>query len=168
MVAEVQPFRPVDLPRITQLITKSNQFNVTTRRRSEAELTVISQDHEWGHFSVRLKDRFGDHGLISVVILRFENRVAEIDTWLMSCRVLKRQVEEVVLNEIFRQARGRDCQEVRGCYLPTEKNGIVKDLYLKFGFIRQEKGGAGEYYGLAIQDFRSLGHRISIRQDEPS
>jgi FkbH-like protein len=168
MVAEVQPFRPVDLPRITQLITKSNQFNVTTRRRSEAELTVILQNHEWGHFSVRLKDRFGDHGLISVVILRFENRVAEIETWLMSCRVLKRQVEEVVLNEIFRQARGRDCQEVRGCYLPTEKNGIVKDLYSKFGFIRQEKVGAGECYGLAIQDFRPLGHRINIGQDEPS
>jgi FkbH-like protein len=168
MVAEVQPFRLVDLPRITQLITKSNQFNVTTKRRSEAELTVISQDHDWGHFSVRLKDRFGDHGLISVVILRFENGVAEIDTWLMSCRVLKRQVEEVVLNEIFRQARARDCQEVRGCYLPTEKNGIVKDLYSKFGFIRQEKRGAGECYGLAIQDFRPLGHRINIRQDEPS
>jgi predicted enzyme involved in methoxymalonyl-ACP biosynthesis len=103
-----------------------------------------------------------------VVILRFEDGMAEIDTWLMSCRVLKRQVEEVVLNEIFRQARGRDCQEVRGCYLPTEKNGIVKDLYSKFGFIPQEKRGAGECYSLAIQDFRPLDHRINIRQDEPS
>ena len=168
MVAEVQPFRSVDLPRITQLIAKSNQFNVTTRRRSEAELAVISQDDGWGHFSVRLKDRFGDHGLISVVILRFENGVAEIDTWLMSCRVLKRQVEEVVLNEILRQARVRGCREVRGIYLPTEKNGIVKDLFSKFGFIPQEKGGPGKCYGLAIQDFRPLVHRISLQQDEPS
>ena len=168
MVAEVQPFRSVDLPRITQLIAKSNQFNVTTRRRTEAELTAISQNPEYGHFSVRLRDRFGDHGLISVVILHFENGVAEIDTWLMSCRVLKRQVEEVVLNEILRQARARSCQEVGGIYLPTEKNGIVKDLFSKFGFIPQEKGGPGKCYGLAIQDFRPLVHRISLQQDEPT
>ena len=103
-----------------------------------------------------------------MVILRFENGVAEIDTWLMSCRVLKRQVEEVVLNEILRQARVRGCREVRGIYLPTEKNGIVKDLFSKFGFIPQEKGGPGKCYGLAIQDFRPLVHRISLQQDEPS
>jgi len=168
MVAEVLPFRSVDLPRITQLIAKSNQFNVTTRRRTEAELTAISQNPEYGHFSVRLRDRFGDHGLISVVILHFENGVAEIDTWLMSCRVLKRQVEEVVLNEILRQARVRSCREVRGIYLPTEKNGIVEDLFTKFGFIPQEKGGPGKCYGLAIQDFRPLVHRISLQQDEPT
>jgi len=168
MVAEVQPFRSVDLPRITQLIAKSNQFNVTTRRRTDAELGAISQNPEYGHFSVRLRDRFGDHGLISVVILHFENGVAEIDTWLMSCRVLKRQVEEVVLNEILRQARVRSCREVRGIYLPTEKNGIVKDLFSGFGFIAQEKGGPEKCYGLAIQDFRPLVHRISLQQDEPS
>jgi FkbH-like protein len=168
MVAEVHPFRSVDLPRIAQLIAKSNQFNVTTRRRTEAELTAISQNPEGGHFSVRLRDRFGDHGLISVVILHFKNGVAEIDTWLMSCRVLKRQVEEVVLNEILRQARARSCREVRGIYLPTEKNGIVKDLFSKFGFIPQEKGGPGKCYGLAIQDFRPLVHRISLQQDEPA
>jgi len=166
MVAVVQPFRSVDLPRIAQLIVKSNQFNVTTRRRTEAELTAISQNPEYGHFSVRLRDRFGDHGLISVVILHFENGVAEIDTWLMSCRVLKRQVEEVVLNEILRQARGRGCREVTGFYLPTEKNGIVKDLFSSFGFIPQEKGEPGKCYGLAIQDFRPLVHRISLQQDE--
>jgi len=168
MVAEVHPFRSVDLPRIAQLIAKSNQFNVTTRRRTEAELTAISQNPEGGHFSVRLRDRFGDHGLISVVILHFKNGVAEIDTWLMSCRVLKRQVEEVVLNEILRQARARSCREVRGIYLPTEKNGIVKDLFSKFGFIPQEKGGPGKCYGLAIQDFRPLVHRISLQQYEPT
>jgi predicted enzyme involved in methoxymalonyl-ACP biosynthesis len=106
--------------------------------------------------------------LISVVILHFENEVVEIDTWLMSCRVLKRQVEEVVLNEILRQARVRSCREVRGIYLPTEKNGIVKDLFTKFGFIPQEKGGPGKCYGLAIQDFRPLVHRISLQQDEPT
>lgn len=168
MVAQVRPFLPVDLPRIAQLVAKSNQFNLTTRRRSEAELVEISQNPGWGHFSVRLRDRFGDHGLIAVVILRFQKEKAEIDTWLMSCRVLKRQVEELVLNEIFQQARRRGGKAVEGLYLPSGKNGIVKDLFSQFSFAKRGKSGAGDSYSLETDDFRPWDHQIKILSDEPS
>jgi FkbH-like protein len=85
-------------------------------------------------FTVRLADRFGDYGLISIVIGRVQGGEAEIDTWLMSCRVLKRQVEEEVLNEIVRLARMRGCTRIKGVYLPTPKNGMVRNHYPELGF----------------------------------
>jgi FkbH-like protein len=79
----------VDVPRLSQLINKSNQFNLTTRRRSEAEVIAVMNDPEYVGYSMRLKDRFGDHGLISIVIGKKAGETMQIDTWLMSCRVLK-------------------------------------------------------------------------------
>lgn len=134
MKARVLPFRAEDVPRIAQLINKSNQFNLTTRRRSEAEVAALAESPAHACFTVRLGDRFGDHGLIAVVIAAHEGEHLEIDTWLMSCRVLKRQVEELTVNEIVRRARERGAARVRGVYLPTAKNGMVKDLYPRFGF----------------------------------
>ena len=135
MAAQIKEFNPLDLPRITQLINKSNQFNLTTKRRTEAELQALLTDPRFVGFSVRLADRFGDHGLISVVIChRLNQYVLEVDTWLMSCRVLKRQVEELVLNQIVLLARALDCKCIRGSYLPTAKNSMVRNLYPGFGF----------------------------------
>ncbi len=135
MAGTFREFNPIDLPRIAQLINKSNQFNLTTRRRSEAELAALMSDQRYTGFSMRLSDRFGDHGLISVVIcLRNDDASLEIDTWLMSCRVLKRQVEEQVLNEIVRTARVNGCRLITGVYLPTAKNQMVSDLYARLGF----------------------------------
>ena len=134
MQAHIREFRSVDAPRISQLINKSNQFNLTTRRRTEAQVLSVIEDPSHFHFTVRLADRFGDYGLISVVIGKMEGEIAEIDTWLMSCRVLKRQVEEEVLNEIVRQAQMRGAARIRGIYLPTPKNGMVRDHYPNLGF----------------------------------
>ena len=134
MQAVIREFRAVDAPRISQLINKSNQFNLTTRRRTEAQVEAVRCDPACFHFTVRLADRFGDYGLISVVIGRVEGEEAEIDTWLMSCRVLKRQVEEEVLNEIVRLARLAGATRIKGVYLPTSKNGMVRDHYAKLGF----------------------------------
>jgi FkbH-like protein len=165
MVGEIHPFRPVDLPRVAQLVAKSNQFNLTTRRHSEAELGAIMNHPDTGHFSVRLRDRFGDHGLISVVILRFANGVAEVDTWLMSCRVLKREVEEVVLNEMMRLAQGRGCGEIRGVYLPTSKNALVGELYPQMGFSPYLTNGKDEgiCYTLKTAGFSPKKHHIKIQ-----
>jgi FkbH-like protein len=165
MVAEIHPFRPLDLPRVAQLVAKSNQFNLTTQRHSEAELGAIMTHPDTGHFSVRLRDRFGDHGLISVVILRFAKGVAEVDTWLMSCRVLKRGVEEGVLNEIIRLAQGRGCEEIRGVYRPTPKNTLVQGLYLQMGFSPCPAGGKDEgiCYSLRTAGFSPRKHHIKIR-----
>ena len=134
MQAHIREFRAVDAPRISQLINKSNQFNLTTRRRTEAQVQAIVADPAYFHFTVRLADRFGDYGLISVVIGKIDGDVAEIDTWLMSCRVLKRQVEEEVLNQIVRLAQMHGATRIRGVYLPTAKNGMVRDHYPNLGF----------------------------------
>jgi FkbH-like protein len=83
---------------------------------------------------VRLADRFGDHGLIAVVITEHRGETLEVDTWLMSCRVLKRQVEDLVLNEIVRLARKRDCQRIIGRYVPSPKNQMVSTLFPDLGF----------------------------------
>lgn len=135
MVGSFAEFNSLDLPRVAQLINKSNQFNLTTKRRTESELTALMSDERCIGFSMRLADKFGDHGLISVVICRItEDKTFEIDTWLMSCRVLKRQVEDFVLNEIVRLAETKNCKRIKGLYLPTAKNGMVSDLYPKLGF----------------------------------
>jgi FkbH-like protein len=143
MQAVIREFRPVDVPRISQLINKSNQFNLTTRRRTEAQVEAVIADPACFHFTVRLADRFGDYGLISVVIGRIAGEEAEIDTWLMSCRVLKRQVEEEVLNEIVRLARLGGASRIKGVYLPTAKNGMVRDHYPKLGFTPVGSGAEG-------------------------
>jgi len=134
MKAVIAAFQSVDVPRISQLINKSNQFNVTTRRRTELEIRTLMANPACRGFTVRLSDRFGDHGLISVVICLIEGQHMEIDTWLMSCRVLKRQVEEEVVNEIVRIARESGCDRITGRYIRTAKNGMVSDLYPRMGF----------------------------------
>jgi FkbH-like protein len=134
MEAVMLEFRSVDVARISQLINKSNQFNLTTHRRSEGEVQAVMNDPSFFHFTTRLKDRFGEHGLIGVVVGQVVRETAYIDTWLMSCRVLKRQVEEEVLNEIVRLASFHKCTSIRGVYRPTAKNGMVRDHYRTFGF----------------------------------
>jgi FkbH-like protein len=139
MRSVISEFTPVDVPRVSQLINKSNQFNVTTRRCSEAEVEALLTDEGRFAFSVRLADKFGDNGLISVVIAEVEGRTATVDTWLMSCRVLKRQMEDEVLNEIVRLAKLRGCEVVVGHYLPTEKNEMVRELFPRMGFTLVEE-----------------------------
>jgi FkbH-like protein len=134
MSATIREFVAIDFPRIAQLIARSNQFNLTTRRRTEAEVAAIAAEPSKVCFTVRLADRFGDHGLIAVVVAECHAGFFEVDTWLMSCRVLKRQVEELVVNEMVRLASLRECTAVRGRYVASPKNGMVKDLYPRMGF----------------------------------
>ena len=130
--------RPVDLPRASQLINKSNQFNLTTRRYTEAELQRVVDDPSSVAMCFRLKDRFGDNGLISVVLARPDEQWGEhvflIDTWLMSCRVLGRQVEAAALEVLAKEAASRGAQSLIGEYRPTPRNGLVSDHYAKLGF----------------------------------
>jgi FkbH-like protein len=134
----VLPFRPVDVPRIAQLINKSNQFNVTTRRYTEVDVTAMMNDQETLTFSARLDDRFGSNGIVSVVIGRVMTqdgtRVLDLDTWLMSCRVLGRSVENALLRVVADAAREVGASRLVGRYRPTSKNGMVADLYRRLGF----------------------------------
>ncbi len=143
-----QPFDEVGRARIAQLINKSNQYNLTTRRYTETEVAQMDADPAWFTLQVRLSDAFGDNGMISVVICR-EDVVGEweIDTWLMSCRVLGRRVEQKVLQHITEQAKKRGIRKLKGSYVPTERNKLVEDHYAKLGFVLtgQDAGGSAFY-----------------------
>lgn len=168
MRGTIKEFDSLDLPRIAQLIARSNQFNLTTVRRSETEIQGLLGKPDYRCFTMRLEDRFGDSGLISVVIAKIENGVCILDTWLMSCRVLKRQVEDEIMNEIFRLAEAAGCTRVRGIYLPTAKNGIVAGIYEEFGFARTEDSTARKEFELEVENYlmRSTKIRVTRRAYE--
>ncbi len=138
MVISFAPFDSLGRSRIAQLINKSNQFNLTTRRYTEAEVAELEADRATLTLQVRLRDRFGDAGMIAVLIARQSEHRGEsaldIDTWLMSCRVLGRKVEEAMLRELILAARTASVRWIVGRYIPTAKNGMVKEHYAKLGF----------------------------------
>jgi FkbH-like protein len=140
-----RPFDSTGRARISQLINKSNQFNLTTRRYTEADVELIENDSATFHQQIRLTDAFGDNGMISVVICRpKDSGTWEIDTWLMSCRVLSRRVEDAVLAEIVRAARAAGVQRLIGVFKPSARNDIVKDHYKKLGFTLDHEEASGE------------------------
>jgi FkbH-like protein len=149
MTIAFQPFDATGRARIVQLINKSNQYNLTTRRYTEPE--VIEAENAPGVFTlqVRLADIFGDNGMISVVICRptpldsGEPAAWEIDTWLMSCRVLGRRVEHMVLRELLEHARAAGIRTIYGTYKPTEKNKLVVEHYAKLGFTKIAEDTSG-------------------------
>lgn len=162
MEASINEFANGDVPRLAQLINKSNQFNLTTRRRTEADVLAVMNDPNCIGFSVRLKDRFGDHGLISVVIGQKADQTMKIDTWLMSCRVLKRQVEELVLNELAHISGLRGCNRLEGLYLPTIKNDMVRDFYPRMGFSLMKEDAARREFELKLDAFHPIDTKIKI------
>ncbi len=139
MKAEIGPFKPVYLERISQLINKTNQFNLTTRRYTQAEVGAMAGDPAYITLYGRLEDDFGDNGLVSVIIGSVNDGRLDLDTWLMSCRVLKRDMELAMLDALVERAGARGISRLRGLFLPTEKNGMVADHYAKLGF--QEVAG---------------------------
>jgi FkbH-like protein len=139
-----QPFDETGRARITQLINKSNQFNLTTRRYTEADVMSIENDPSCFSMQVRLSDTFGDNGMISVVICRACSvETWEIDTWLMSCRVLGRCVENMVLRELVHHADRRNIHTLVGIYRPTDRNKLVERHYEKLGFILRDQPADG-------------------------
>jgi FkbH-like protein len=156
MVCTLAPFDAVGRTRIAQLINKSNQFNLTTRRYTEAEVAAMEADPDLFTLQVRLTDRFGDNGMISVVIFRKGAEEWVCDTWLMSCRVLKRRVEEAVLAVVADAAREAGAQRLIGDYLPSPKNAMVAGHFGSLGFTEAGPIGpedaAGTRWQLALAD----------------
>ena len=136
MQAIVAPFDESQLPRIAQLIGKTNQFNLTTRRHGMSQLEAFVQDKNYVHLALQLRDRYVEHGLVSVMIARRQDVILDIDTWLMSCRVIGRTVETTMLEHLCRRATQLGCTSLRGTYIPTEKNAMAADAYAKCGFER--------------------------------
>lgn len=157
MTISFLPFDAAGRSRIAQLINKSNQFNLTTRRYTEADVAAFEADPKVFSLQVRLADAFGDNGMIGVVICREKpDNVWEIDTWLMSCRVLGRRVENMVLGEILQHARARGITRLVGVYLPTEKNGLVREHYQKLGFAPAGSEQDGTTYWETTPDLQVL------------
>jgi FkbH-like protein len=154
MTLSIAPFDAAGRKRIAQLISKSNQFNVTTRRYSEAEVAAVQSNPDAFTLQARLEDIFGDNGMISAVICLRHERRWEIDTWIMSCRVLGRRVEETVLQYLVQQARAAGITELIGRYIPTAKNGLVRDHFSKLGFVQIETQPDGEtMWRLVVGDY---------------
>lgn len=143
MKAEIRPFDSLNLDRITQLCNKTNQFNLTTRRYTEAEMQALL-GHP-GHITLygRLADKFGDHGLVSLLNASIVGAEAHLDLWLMSCRVLKRGMEDAMFAALLDAARQRGVAKIVGTYLPTAKNAMVRGFYADLGFEKLDEGADG-------------------------
>lgn len=140
MIAEIDEAKEIYLERIHQLINKTNQFNLTTKRYTKSEVEEIYKDPNYILLYGKLKDKFGDNGLISIIIGKQIGDVLEIPLWIMSCRVLKRDMEIAMLNELVDLAKKRGIKKLRGTYIPSKKNSMVKDHYknLDFKFEKEE------------------------------
>jgi FkbH-like protein len=136
MEGTIVDFQPIYLQRIVQLTNKSNQFNLTTRRYQLGEMEQIAQSPSYIRLCGSLKDKFGDNGIVSIVIGEITGDTVQIDLWLMSCRVLKRDMEFAMLDELVRQCQEKGIRKLVGHYYRTAKNAMVKDLYGTFGFTK--------------------------------
>jgi FkbH-like protein len=158
MEIEFARFNTRGRKRITQLINKTNQFNVTTRRYTEQQIAALEESA--GHYTlqVTVRDKFGDNGMIGVVICSTTPEEWEVDTWLMSCRVLNRGVEQAVCNRLARDARGAGAKLLTAQYVPTERNAIVADLFERLGFkhdaSRGEEGAGASHWVLDLEAYR--------------
>ena len=149
-------FDSAGMQRIVQLINKTNQFNLRTRRYSEPEVAGLLGDPNVVTLQLRLLDRFGDNGIIGAIVGKLDRYSAEltIETWLMSCRVLGRQVEQATLNLLVEAARERGATALVGEYIPTDRNAMVADHYEKLGFMPVEKGTEASRWRLDLAGYR--------------
>ncbi|WP_299194655.1 HAD-IIIC family phosphatase [uncultured Erythrobacter sp.] len=165
MVCSLRPFDALGRARTAQLINKSNQFNLTTRRYTEAEVAAFETDADTFTLQVRLTDRFGDNGMISVIIFKKQNAVWICDSWLMSCRVLGRRVEEAVLATVVKAARADGASKLVGDWLPTPKNGLVEKHFEKLGFdFVSDLPDGGTRWALDLDSYAAVDLPMEIEQ----
>lgn len=146
MKGEIQSFSPMYMSRIAQLTNKSNQFNLTTKRYTQTEIEQTAEDPDRLTLYGRLEDKFGDNGVVSIVIGRIDGPDKDelhMELWLMSCRVLKRDMEFAMMDEVVRRAQARGIKRIIGYYYPTAKNAMVKDFYAVQGFIKISEDDCG-------------------------
>jgi FkbH-like protein len=168
MTLSIAAFDSAGRKRIAQLISKSNQFNLTTRRYSEIEIAAMQSSPDTFTIQARLEDIFGDNGMISAVICRQAGQCWEVDTWIMSCRVLGRRVEDAILQYIVGQARLRGIAEIIGRYIPTAKNGLVRDHFNKLGFVQIDVQASGETtWQLVVESYceKNLPLKVDLRRE---
>jgi fkbH domain len=146
MKAEIREFIPMYMSRIAQLTNKSNQFNLTTKRYSQSDIEKVAENENYITLYGKLEDKFGDNGVVSVVIGRIAGIFREelhLELWLMSCRVLKRNMEFAMMDALVGQAKNQGIKKIIGYYYPTAKNAMVKEFYALQGFSKQAEDEAG-------------------------
>lgn len=162
MQSVVSFFNAFNIPRVAQLSQRSNQFNLRTVRYAEADIKRMAEAPEYHPFAFTLEDKFGDNGLIAVVILKEESPdTLFIDTWFMSCRVLKRSMENFTLNTIAGYASGRGYLYIKGEYIPTAKNDMVRDHYKNLGFVNENN-----YWMLNLEQYCNRKCHILIKNTD--
>ena len=150
MEAHIAPFNAFDLPRIAQLVGKTNQFNFTTRRHSMAHLITCMEDPACVHFSLRLRDCYDDHGLVGVLIAHQDGDAMELDTFLMSCRIIGRTAERAMLHSLCSRPKSAIAASSTASTYPRPKNALVKDLYSRLGFEKITDDGTCWRYDLLL------------------
>ena len=165
MLVVIGSYSPEYMSSIAQLTNKSNQFNLTTKRFTQAELEQCAADQDYLDLYGRLTDRFGDNGVVSVILGRKEERILHIELWLMSCRVLKRDMEKAMLDELVIRSKRMGISVIRGYYIPTAKNQMVKDFYGTMGFrLIEEREDKSTVWELETETYRPCCSVIEIRQ----
>ncbi|MBP5655650.1 MAG: HAD-IIIC family phosphatase [Clostridiales bacterium] len=170
MKAEILPFSPMYMARITELTNKSNQFNLTTRRCTQAETESFANDPDYITLYGKLVDKFGDNGVVSVVFGHINKdvstdgcKVFDIDLWLMSCRVLKRDMECAMMDELVRLAKEKGVDKIRGFYYPTAKNKMVKEFYADRGYTKVSEDEEGNtVWELATAGYENKNKVIAV------
>ena len=160
----IRPFEPLYVERISQLSNKSNQFNLTTHRYTVNDIERLSEDDEHITLYGKLIDRFGDNGLVSVVIGHVSEDQCDIDLWIMSCRVLKRDLEYAMMDELVKKCQEKGVKRIIGHYYPTAKNGMVKEFYSLQGFdkISEDEKGNTEWLFEINDDYQLKNEVIEV------
>jgi FkbH-like protein len=158
MKVKIQPFQDIDIERIAQLTQRSNQFNLRTIRYTTNEIIEIQKDATYLTASVEMEDKFGPYGLISAVIIKINGKQAYIDTWIMSCRVLKRGVDATLMNYVVAQLMNLNVKHLQGEYIPTVKNELVRNLLANLGMSLESPNN----YQLSLKEYSPLVSHIQI------
>lgn len=167
MKGEIQNFIPMYMSRIAQLTNKSNQFNLTTKRYTQAEIEQAESDDSRITLYGKLSDKFGDNGVVSIVIGRIDDEKKDtlhMELWLMSCRVLKRDMEFAMMDELVSKAKAMGIKKILGYYYPTAKNAMVKDFYGLQGFskISEDEQGNTVWEFIITDDYENKQHVIEV------
>lgn len=163
MKAVIEDFSPINLARVTQLTNKSNQFNVTTRRYTQSDMEQVFESPDYIRLCGRLEDKFGDNGIVSVVIGHKDGETLDIDLWLMSCRVLKRDMELAMLDTLVKEAVKQGVKVIKGHYYPTAKNKMVKELFGDFGFEKISEDEEGNtLWELKTEGYKNKNLHIAV------
>ena len=166
MVSEVSGFTKFNIPRVAQLSQRSNQFNLRTVRYTDADIEALANVPNVIDLSFTLEDKFGDNGLIAVIIMKpLDKETLFVDTWFMSCRVLKRGMENFTLNTMVEKAKVAGYKKIIGEYLPTPKNKMVENHYTELGFTPVE-GSSTAQYELNVNEYQNRECYINTKDGE--